>query len=736
MTLDIPALAGLDDVAWDSLEHAYGPAGDVPELLRTLAGGDAEQAEEAVYELYGTIWHQGSVYPATVPAVPFLAAIAASGAAGTQTPRVLRLLGDIAASRDPRGVEDPAAVRSAVAAQVEVVAGLLDDREAEARAAAQFVLVHAGERQRVRSLILEHWHGDAEALHAMMRVDAEKAADLADEVVSDDPLLTVSCALAWIRAGRPVDERVREAALTPIPADSELWCWNDEGELFDQVISALAERLGARAAVELLTEALDRIGDGPAESVDSYLSTARWLIVSYRSAPALLAEPLARLLAETVARPDLARRVVGLLELIGPPTARDRLVALAAADDALLAAADSLLADDALACLARWNDPAVPALLALALTDRPHTLNVIAASGIGIPFDTDLLAAIRQRLAEICDAENDPPAEPDNPFAAVRDRSEPGRLAGILTGWGDHAAPAVPELVRLLAIRPTVAAPALAAIHLLSLEGMAMLRRVAATAEEGDAVRARLAAAQAIRALTQDPAPLLAAVHFGLTTPTKNPDDRAVVAEAATELPDHADSLIPLLRQALRAIAVPTPSLPAHQARMKLGRALWQLTGDPDDAIDVLRATLALAGELFTAWTVATAADLAAELGPAARDLAPALEAALSEPASCPAATQALLAIDPDGPWSGPRREELADRLLATLDGTNSPITRGRALDALSALTALAPLPPSTAEKLRAFADQDERFPIGVHDIEQLRGDEEIRERIRALLQG
>ena len=59
MTTGPSALAGLDDVAWDSFEHAYGPAGDVPELLRALAGDD-EAAAEAMYELYGTIGHQGS----------------------------------------------------------------------------------------------------------------------------------------------------------------------------------------------------------------------------------------------------------------------------------------------------------------------------------------------------------------------------------------------------------------------------------------------------------------------------------------------------------------------------------------------------------------------------------------------------------------------------------------------------------------------------------------------------
>jgi hypothetical protein len=204
-----------------------------------------------------------------------------------------------------------------------------------------------------------------------------------------------------------------------------------------------------------------------------------------------------------------------------------------------------------------------------------------------------------------------------------------------------------------------------------------------------------------------------------------------VAAEAAADLAGHAGALVPLLLQALQDIAVPTPNLPAHQARRQLGRALWLLTDRPDHAIDVLRGTLGLAGEMFTSWTVADAADLAAERGPAARELVPHLEAALDDPISCPAAAHALLTIDPDGPWSGPRREELAEHLVHTLEHSRMPAPRNRALDVLAGLT---PLPSSAAEKLRAFAERDERAPDGIQDSENLRNDEELQERIKTML--
>ncbi|MBB6037174.1 hypothetical protein [Phytomonospora endophytica] len=59
----------LDTVAWSSLSHAYGDAADVPDLIRRLR---TPANEEALHALYGNIYHQGTTYEATGPAVPFL----------------------------------------------------------------------------------------------------------------------------------------------------------------------------------------------------------------------------------------------------------------------------------------------------------------------------------------------------------------------------------------------------------------------------------------------------------------------------------------------------------------------------------------------------------------------------------------------------------------------------------------------------------------------------------------
>lgn len=88
-------LEGLDRVPWESLTHAYGPAADVPNMLRALASADAEEREDALWALYGNIWHQGTVYEATAHAVPFLYELVRDPAVGDRE-KILQLLHAIA----------------------------------------------------------------------------------------------------------------------------------------------------------------------------------------------------------------------------------------------------------------------------------------------------------------------------------------------------------------------------------------------------------------------------------------------------------------------------------------------------------------------------------------------------------------------------------------------------------------------------------------------------------------
>ncbi len=65
-------LKNLDRVDWDSLQHAYGPATDIPDMLRAILSPDAEEQEVGFDTLAGVILHQSTVYSASAAAVPFL----------------------------------------------------------------------------------------------------------------------------------------------------------------------------------------------------------------------------------------------------------------------------------------------------------------------------------------------------------------------------------------------------------------------------------------------------------------------------------------------------------------------------------------------------------------------------------------------------------------------------------------------------------------------------------------
>jgi hypothetical protein len=85
-------------VDWSQLSHAYGSADDLPILIARRASGDEATARAASHELWGTVWHQGTVYEASAAAVPALAMLARDTATVDRLDLVL-LLSSIATGR-------------------------------------------------------------------------------------------------------------------------------------------------------------------------------------------------------------------------------------------------------------------------------------------------------------------------------------------------------------------------------------------------------------------------------------------------------------------------------------------------------------------------------------------------------------------------------------------------------------------------------------------------------------
>jgi hypothetical protein len=99
-----PLLDCVAAVNWGELQHAYGPAGDVPGQLAAVIVGDDETREEAWWNLWGNIHHQGTTYEATPHAVPIFVGIA-EWPEHPDRPQAILMLRDIV---DAGGVDEGA----------------------------------------------------------------------------------------------------------------------------------------------------------------------------------------------------------------------------------------------------------------------------------------------------------------------------------------------------------------------------------------------------------------------------------------------------------------------------------------------------------------------------------------------------------------------------------------------------------------------------------------------------
>ncbi|MFF4537398.1 hypothetical protein [Streptomyces aureus] len=207
--------AELDDVRWSRLGNALGPAEDVPKLIRVLYGDDAEAADEALYDLFDYLHHQGAISRASGPAVPFLAH-AALHAPGRRD-KVLVLLA-VLAGHDPSALAPPrrprigsaaafAELRAELRAVLPELLPCLEDPDRGVRRAALRTVAAVADlvRDELRSLVVER----VETLYADDPVPAVRADALvvldrfgrAPESL-DSPLPQVRLAAAQLAAER------------------------------------------------------------------------------------------------------------------------------------------------------------------------------------------------------------------------------------------------------------------------------------------------------------------------------------------------------------------------------------------------------------------------------------------------------------------------------------------------------------------------------------------------------
>ena len=392
----------LDDVAWDRLTHAYGAAADVPGILREVAAGD----DDALSELYGNIWHQGTVYEATAYAVPFLVELL--DADGTDTAGLLGLLSAIAdgasyldVHESRQTVEDAGeemrrrlddelrwvrAARAAVAEGAPVYLRLLADGDEDVRAwAANVIGVAVSSGDEAAAAIPARVGAEGSAFVRASLILAAGALDAADDghvrAWLDDPAPEprLAAALVAVRGDGAPGERVTAALEHDAPLSLDAlgrlpWSILDSDSLM-WVVESLGDRWDLQ--VRLLTTWM-RHDD--AEVRKAAVFAAEHPLEAWRPAAEILVPALARCLDDPVrdVRYWAASHIAEAGNAAEP--ARDELWEMVRREGV----EHNTPAASALVALCRLHDPRAAEYLAGRLADDPASLG-------GLKFPIDLL---------------------------------------------------------------------------------------------------------------------------------------------------------------------------------------------------------------------------------------------------------------------------------------------------------------------------------------------------------
>lgn len=560
----------VNEIDWDRLQHNYGPATDVPDLLRGARDHDPEVSGKAVGALDNHLYHQGGwVCSAATAALPFLIALAADPLV-RHRPSVLRVVASLvetAATAEPKAVDPgwPAAWRATWRSVLPLVA----DRDAAVRGAAAHVLGLGAEpvADAVAALVRQ-WADETDAatrLDLVMAVgdcvcrEEEPAAVawLRSLLGHDDPQVR----LAAVRALHRVDPEVPRRHLDDVLAatrDGDLAPWlagRTSGRRGRAVVRAVAGLFrddpltGAAFALGLCD------GTGDAERRAAALVVTADLLSWWRSPAAAFPDVLADRLGDP--EPELRYRAAHLLGCLGPVAARtaDRLAGVLDDDAAADWRTTRTVGAAAAWALARMGDHrCLPVVLDQLAGGRALTgTETDDRGGWSVPT----LPAVDEVLG---------PLPPPALLPAVRARlvdaertAEQRALVRALAAWGPSAAPAVPELVDLLDTAVwQAAAKALGAI---GPDARDAADHLAALLDREDAG----VAAWALWRVTGDPAHAPALLG-------DDPDDLRMLADLGPQAVIRQDRLAELAAAAHLRTAVEA----AH--------AHWRVGGDPEFA--------------------------------------------------------------------------------------------------------------------------------------------------------
>lgn len=499
-------LDGLDAVQWATLNHAYGPATDVPDVLRRLATGDGE----ALNELFGNIWHQGTVYPATAPAVPFLFELLASKE--VDVVGVLTLLTSIAGGASYLDVHQslmPASRRPAPEAVEAELVWVRAARDAVKQGAPHFValLSHGDEEVRAAAVDALVSCGAARTMAPVLRAAASResspvvrasfviALGADDDAWLSDPDPAVRVVASVVRGARTTQER--DLLLVDVPAALETLSnvpgVRDRGEPMRFVLDSLDEQPGVE--LELLQAWMRNVDPTVRESA---VFASERLLHSSRAASALLCPALAARLEDEA--PGVRRWAATLLAQSGS--------AAAGAADALWKALEretpqrATVAGNALLALCQVKDPRAGLWMSRRLRELSATRAPLGFIGEAVellgPWSPHCLEPLVQ-LIPLSQAGNE-------------------RIAVIkaVAAYGSSATSAIPQIVAQLETQPHITTRVLGDFGSAAAMAVEPLRRMVGHSIE----RVSMNAARAVFLIAKDPAPALGLINAAFEQPS------------------------------------------------------------------------------------------------------------------------------------------------------------------------------------------------------------------------
>jgi hypothetical protein len=592
-------LDGLDAIAWGRLSHAYGSAHDTPVLLRQAAYEDREAASSAISDLYGSIFHQGTVYPATVTAVPFLVELAAS--APNCRDEFAWMLGMLADDRHAYGASF-ARVRAAVAAQLERLVALLGDADARVREAAAYAAAKAGvaaEPLWRRWAVEDDPAARAALALALGEVDSAVAEEaLGDAALHGDPPVRVAAAVALLRAARDWPAGTIRALVAAIDDDAAItYAWARGAASSEEIVATPSAPVAVEVARHMLRSSSPRTRRSGLRALSARCDARR-------SAPAVFVPLVAPMLDDP--DPDVRGRVMGVLRRAGAAAGQFADVVADVAGHFPDTAGEQGFTVEyrSVETLQRLGDPrwVEPVCEAAA---RGHRLRFMPGA---VRFSPAVRAAIRDRLVlRPADAEV---------------------LAGMVGHWGTDAAVLVPDLLAAMPhAGPRIAETLLMLGHD---DDVAVPHWRSRALEAGD-----LLAALAVRRLTGDSDVVLGALRAILTA------DAWAPRVSMPDIGGLGEALAPLLPVAAAHLTGAAEEIHPQRDKQVLAARVVAAVAGPEGVLPTVEAVL-VAGDTPTRHAADFIADLAHASPAAVAHLEPLLRDRLGDGWSRLSAARAL----------------------------------------------------------------------------------------------